>query len=54
MNDERVADVESFYRWLWAQPLDRPLELGVWREGTVLTITVRPRDRYATFGREAP
>jgi S1-C subfamily serine protease len=54
MNGEVVADIESFYRWLWAQPLDRPLELGVWRDGAVMTIAIRPRDRYATFGRQSP
>jgi serine protease Do len=54
VNGERIADVEAFYRRLWAQPLDRPLELGVWRDGALETIVVRPRDRYATFGTERP
>ena len=33
VNGERVADVEAFYRRLWAQPVNQPLELGVWRDG---------------------
>ncbi len=54
VNGERVADVEAFYRWLWAQPVNQPLELGVWRDGALETITVRPRDRSATFGTQSP
>jgi S1-C subfamily serine protease len=54
LNGERVGDVEGFYRRLWAQPLGQPLELSVWREGSVQTVTVRPRDRYATFGPRSP
>ncbi len=54
VNGERVADVEAFYRRLWAQPVGAPLELGVWREGALLTVTVRPRDRYATFDYRTP
>ena len=54
VNGERVADVEAFYRWLWAQPVNQPLELGVWRDGVLQTITVRPRDRAATFGPPNP
>jgi S1-C subfamily serine protease len=54
VNGERVPDVESFYRRLWAQPVDQPLELGVWRDGAVVIISVRPRDRYATLGTQNP
>jgi S1-C subfamily serine protease len=54
MNGERVADVEVFYRRLWAQPVNQPLELGVWRDGALETITVRPRDRSATSGAQSP
>ena len=54
VNGERVADVEAFYRRLWAQPVNQPLELGVWRDGALETITVRPRDRSATSGTESP
>jgi S1-C subfamily serine protease len=54
LNGERVADVEGFYRRLWAQPVNQPLELGVWRDGVVEAVTVRPRDRYATFGDRTP
>ena len=54
VNGERVADVEAFYRRLWAQPVNQPLELGVWRDGALETITVRPRDRAATFGTQSP
>jgi len=53
-NGERLADVESFYRWLWAQPVNRPLALDVWRAGAIVTISVQPRDRYATFGPQSP
>ena len=49
-----LLDVEAFYRWLWAQPVNQPLELGVWRDGALQTITVRPRDRAATFGPPSP
>jgi S1-C subfamily serine protease len=54
MNGERVPDVEAFYRRLWAHPVGQPLELGLWREGALLTVTVRPRDRYATFQHRSP
>jgi S1-C subfamily serine protease len=54
LNGERIADVEAFYRRLWAQPVGQPLELAVWRDGAVQTVTVRPRDRYATFEHRAP
>ncbi len=54
VNGERVADVEGFYRRLWAQLVGQPLELSVWREGALQTVTVRPRDRYATFEHRAP
>jgi S1-C subfamily serine protease len=54
VNGERVADVEAFYRRLWAQPVNQPLELGVWRDGALETITVRPRDRSATSGTQSP
>jgi excisionase family DNA binding protein len=50
VNGERVSDVESFYRRLWAQPVNQPLELSVWRDGTLETIIARPRDRAATVG----
>ena len=54
MNGERITDVEAFYRRLWAQPVGQPLELGLWREGAPLTVTVHPRDRYATFEHRGP
>jgi S1-C subfamily serine protease len=54
VNGERVADVEAFYRRLWAEPVGRPLELGVWRDGALETVTVRPRDRYTTFEHRSP
>ena len=54
VNGESVADVETFYRRLWAQPVDQPLQLAVWREGVLQTISVQPRDRYATFGLPRP
>ena len=54
VNGERVADVEGFYRRLWAQPVGKPLDLGVWRDGALATVTVNPRDRYATFEHRSP
>jgi S1-C subfamily serine protease len=54
VNGERVPDVEAFYRRLWAQPVGRPLELGIRRDGVVQTIRVDPQDRYATFEHRSP
>jgi S1-C subfamily serine protease len=54
VNGERVADVEAFYRRIWAQPLGQPLELSVRRAGALETLTVRPRDRYSTFEHRSP
>jgi S1-C subfamily serine protease len=54
VNGERVADLEGFYRRIWAQALHQPLELSVWRDGVLETLTVRPRDRYSTFDHRPP
>jgi S1-C subfamily serine protease len=54
VNGARVADVEAFYRRLWAQPVSQLLELSVSREGAIQTVSVRPRDRYATFQHRSP
>jgi S1-C subfamily serine protease len=54
VNGESVADVEAFYRRLWAQPVDQPLQLSVTREGVLETLSVRLRDRYATVGPPNP
>ena len=54
VNGERVADVESFYRRLWAQPLNQPLELSVWRNGTIETVIARPRERSAPVTTPSP
>jgi S1-C subfamily serine protease len=54
VNGERVADVEAFYRRVWAQAVSEPLELAVWRDGAVGIFTVRPRDRYTTLERQSP
>jgi serine protease Do len=54
VNGELVTEVEAFYRRLWALPVDQPLQLSVSREGVLETISVRPRDRYATFGPPSP
>jgi len=54
VNGESVADVEAFYRRLWAQPVDQPLQLSVRREGALETLSVRLRDRYATVGAPNP
>jgi S1-C subfamily serine protease len=50
VNGESVEDVETFYRRLWAQPVNQPLQLVVSRGGVLETLSVRPRDRYATTG----
>jgi S1-C subfamily serine protease len=54
LNGERVADVEAFYRRLWAESVGQPLDLGVWRDGAIETVTVSPRDRYTTFEHRSP
>jgi S1-C subfamily serine protease len=54
VNGERVADVEGFYRRLWAQPLNQPLELSVWRNGTLETVIARPRERAAPVSTPSP
>ena len=54
VNGESVADVGGFYRRLWAQPVTQPLQLVVSRDGVLETVSVRPRDRYATFGPPSP
>jgi S1-C subfamily serine protease len=54
VNGKPVADVEAFYRRIWAHPLTQLLELSVWRDGALETLRVRPRDRYATFEHRSP
>jgi len=54
VNGERVADVESFYRRLWAQPVSQPLELSVWRNGAIETVIARPRERSAPVTTPSP
>jgi S1-C subfamily serine protease len=49
VDGERVADVEAFYRALWARPVGRAIELGLWRDGAPATGTVVPADRYRVF-----
>ena len=54
VNGDNVADVETLYRRLWAQPVDRPVPLAVWREGVLQTVSVQLRDRYATVAPPRP
>jgi S1-C subfamily serine protease len=54
VNGDRVGDVEAFYRRLWAEPVARPLEFSVARDGGLETVTVRPADRYAVFEFRTP
>jgi S1-C subfamily serine protease len=54
VNGDRVPDVEAFYRRLWAEPLGRPVELGLARDGELASLTVRPVDRYAVFQLRPP
>src|SRR4029078_2529400 len=42
VNGERVADVESFYRRLWAQPGSQTLDLSGWRNGAIASVSARP------------
>lgn len=48
-NGDRVADVADFYRKLWSTAVGSPIELGVYREGRLEPVTVRPQDRYTIF-----
>jgi len=54
LNGERVADLEDFYRKLWRSAVGRPLELSIYRDGQLETLTVRPQDRYAVFRTRQP
>ena len=54
VDGERVADVEAFYRKLWGRAVGGPLELVVYREGQLETLTVRPQDRYSIFQFRSP
>lgn len=54
LNGERVADLEDFYRKLWRTAAGSPLELTVYRDGQLDTVTVRSRDRYTVFPVRTP
>lgn len=54
MNGERVADVGDLYRRLWQVPLGGAIELAVFREDRLETLTVPARDRYSVFQFRAP
>ena len=54
LNGERVADLEDFYRKLWRTAVGSPLELSVYRDGQLDTVTLRSRDRYTVFPVRTP
>lgn len=54
LNGDRLADVEDFYRKLWRTAVGSEIELGVYRDGRLEPVTVRPRDRYAIFQFRSP
>jgi S1-C subfamily serine protease len=54
LNGDRVADLEDFYRKLWRTGVGRALELTVYRDGQLQTLTLRPKDRYRVFQFRSP
>ncbi len=55
VNGERVADLEDFYRKVWRTAAGSELQLTVYREGRLDTVTLRSKDRYSIFRyRSAP
>jgi S1-C subfamily serine protease len=54
LNGERVADVGDLYRRLWQVPVGGAVELAVFREDRLETVTVPARDRYSVFQFRAP
>jgi uncharacterized integral membrane protein (TIGR00697 family) len=54
LDGDRVSDVEDLYRKLWRVAVGRELQLGVYRDGRLETVTVRARDRYGIFQFRAP
>jgi len=54
LNGDRIADLEDFYRKLWRTAVGGELQLTVYREGQVETLTLRTRDRYSVFQFRTP
>lgn len=54
LNGDRVVDLEDFYRKLWRTAVGGELELTVYREGQLRTVSLRPKDRYAIFQFRTP
>jgi S1-C subfamily serine protease len=54
VDGERVPDLEAFYRRLWSRSVGSAVELAVYREGAIETLSVRPQDRYAIFRFRTP
>ncbi len=54
LNGDRVADLEDFYRKLWRTAVGRELQLTVYRDGQLETVTLRPKDRYGVFQFRTP
>jgi S1-C subfamily serine protease len=49
LNGDRVVDLEDFYRKLWRTVIGSEVELTLYRDGELKTVTLRPRDRYTIF-----
>jgi S1-C subfamily serine protease len=54
LNGDRVADLEDFYQKLWRTRVGSAVELGLYRDGQLQTVTLRPRDRYEVFQFRSP
>jgi S1-C subfamily serine protease len=54
LNGDRVADIEDFYRKLWRTGIGGEVQLTLYREGQLATVSLRPRDRYTIFQLRTP
>lgn len=54
LDGDRVADVEDFYRKLWRTAVGGEIQLTVYRDSQLRSLTVRPQDRYAIFRFRSP
>jgi S1-C subfamily serine protease len=49
LNGDRVLDLEDFYRKLWRTKVGGELQLTVYRDSRLETVTLRSADRYSIF-----
>jgi S1-C subfamily serine protease len=54
LNGDRVADIEDFYRKLWRSTIGSDIQLTLYREGHLETVSLRPQDRYTIFQIRTP